>query len=441
MLLRVEIQNIRPISHLSFEIDLSQHGIFCIVGKNGAGKTTLAKAIMNLALADTFVKTSLDSIFNVDSKISYTVGAEQYLFTYDENQRTVTSRKPVQLAHKNLVSVEMPVPHGQRFTFFRTLADRDDEIRQSVVLERYTKPTELIEFLSDIYRGNRFDELVEIEFSRGVCCCFVLPDKRYIREDYFSSGEYFLINLFRKLSKKTPLVVIDEIDVSLDASTQARLANQLRRLCVKNESTLVFTTHSLALMQTLEPGEIRYLERANDKANSELEPMSFNGVKFLMFGFKGFDRYILTEDERLKQLLEYIIARYCSPTFYSYQVIHVGGHGYIKRMMEHNADYGYLGPANCVIGVKDGDQADNKQAPQIYCLPIKNIEDAFHALYHATDFPHQFDECETLNPKLLYKKITTNRHLSTAEICMLVCDRHDAAMKHFAKDLSKFLCR
>jgi ABC-type nitrate/sulfonate/bicarbonate transport system ATPase subunit len=441
MLLRVEIENVRPISHLVFEVDLSEHGIRCIVGKNGAGKTTLAKAILNLAMADTFVKTSLDSIFKSDSLIRYTVDGEQYLFTYDENQRAVTTRKPVQAAHKALVSVEMPAPHGQRFTFFRTLADQDEEIRQAVVLDRYTKPTELIEFLTSIYKDSRFEELVEVEFRRGRCCCFVLPDKRYIREDYFSSGEYFLINLYRKVAQGTPLLVIDEIDVSLDASTQARLAAQLRKLCTKHKSTVVFTSHSLALMQTLEPDELLYLERENGVGATELQPMSFNGVKCLMFGFEGFDRYILTEDERLKQLLEYVIGRYCKPTFYSYQVIHVGGQGYINNLMDRNASYGFFGPVVNVIGVKDGDQAANKPVARIYCLPIPNIEEALHQIYHEADFAYKFNGGEMLNPKVLYKRITGQKFLSSEEICELLCERHDVAMKRFAEQLAAFLCR
>lgn len=441
MLFRVEIENIRPISRLTFEVDLSQHGLRCVVGKNGAGKTTLAKAIMNLALADTFVKTSLDSIFKIDSAIRYTVGMEQYLFTYDEGQRTVTTRTPVKAAHKELVSVEMPVPYGQRFTFFRTLADRDEEIRQAVVLDRYTKPVELIEFLTNIYEDQRFDALVEVQFRRGVCCCLVLPDKRYIREDYFSSGEYFLINLYRKVAQGIPLVVIDEIDVSLDASTQARLAAQLRKLCAKYKSTVVFTSHSLALMQTLEPGELHYLARESGAGATELFPMSFNGVKSLMFGFKGFDRFILTEDVRLKHFLEYLISRYCTPTFYSYQVIHVGGQGYVNGLMDRNGRYGFLGPVENVIGVKDGDQAGNKPAARIYYLPIQNIEDALHQLYHDDDFDLKFDGGEKLYPKPLYKKMTLEKILSFDEICARLCDRHNAAMQSFAENLSRFLCR
>lgn len=442
MQFRIEIENVRPITSLVFEIDLSQHGIHCIVGKNGAGKTTLAKAIMNLALADTFVKTSLDGIFDDASSIRYTVGEEQYLFTYDPALRSITTRKPVQAHHKAVVSVEMPAPHGQRFTFFRTLADQDDDIRQAVVLERYTKPTSLIEFLANIYQDRRFADLVEVQFRRGVCCCFVQEDKRYVREDYFSSGEYFLINLYRKVTQGTPLVVIDEIDISLDASTQARLAEQLRKLCAQHKSTVVFTSHSLALMQTLEADELYYLEREEMSGTTALSPMSFNGIKSLMFGFEGYDRYILTEDERLKQFLEYTISRYCSPVFYSFQVICAGAHGYVKGLMGRNKLYGFLGSEEHVIGVLDGDQADQKQPKHVYCLPIPNVEKALWLLYREHDFAYRFDGGDGLEAKPLYGRLTRSKKLlSSEEICNLLCDRHDTAIKQFAQTLSGFLCR
>ena len=442
MQFRIEIKNVRPISSLAFEIDLSQHGILCIVGKNGAGKTTFAKAILNLALSDTFVKTSLDGIFDIASTIRYTVGEEQYLFTYDSNLRSITTRKPVQARHKATVSVELPAPHGQRFTFFRILANQDDEIRQAVVLDRYAKPTELIEFLSNIYQDSRFENLVEVHFRRGVCCCFVQEDKRYIREDYFSSGEYFLINLYRRVTQGASLVVIDEIDISLDARTQARLVAQLRQLCRKHELTMVFTSHSLALMQTLEPDELRYMERESVTGATTLSPMSFNGIKGLLFGFEGFDRYILTEDERLKEFLEYTISRYCSPTFYSYQVICVGGQGYVKGLMKRNIQYGFLGPEEHVISVLDGDQSGQAQPKQVYCLPMPNVETALLHLYREDDFAYKIEEAENLEAKPLYGMLTrSKRLLSSEEICKLLCDHHDAAMKQFAHILSGFLCR
>ncbi len=442
MQFRVEIENVHPITNLVFEIDLSQHGIHCIVGKNSAGKTTLAKAIMNFALADTFVRTSSGGVFNDTSSIRYTLEAEQYLFTYDAAIRSISTRKPVPGHHKAVVSVEMPAPHGQRFTFFRTLADQDEDIRQAVVLGRYEKPTALIEFLTNIYQDHRFDDLVEVPLRRGVCCCFVHEDKRYLREDYFSSGEYFLINLYRKVTQGKPLVVIDEIDISLDASTQARLAEQLRQLCTKHRSSVVFTSHSLALMQTLEPGEIRYLGHDRNTGAITLSPMSFNGVKSLMFAFKGYDRYILTEDERLEQFLQYAINRYCSPTFYSYQVICAGGHGYVKGLMNLNDQYEFYGPKENVICVLDGDQSGQAQPKQVFCLPMKNVENALWHLYQEPDFPYRFDGGERLKAKPLYGQLTHSRKLlSPEEVCKLLCDRHNDAMKQFALTLSGFLCR
>ena len=160
------------------------------------------------------------------------------MFTYDAATRTISTRTPVPDRIKELVSVEMPAPHGQRFTFFRTLSEADHEIRRAVVLGQYVRPDELIYFLSEIYGVRRFDDLVQIEFSRGMCCCIVLDDQRYVREDYFSSGEYFLIDLYRMICAGKPLVFIDEIDTSLDPTAQSRLASQLRLLCVRHKRPL-----------------------------------------------------------------------------------------------------------------------------------------------------------------------------------------------------------
>lgn len=439
MLFQIQIAGVRPIDSLTFERDLSNHGLVCIVGKNGSGKTTLAKAVMNLAQADTFFKTSSYGVFDSNSTIQYTIGSTAYFFVYDPVVKSLSSKKPISTHHKSLVSVELPAPHGQRFTFFRTLADQDDDIRQSVVLGRYQTPTALIEFLSAIYKDARFADLKEVQFPRGVCCCFIKPDGRYIREDYFSSGEYFLINLYRKVSRGTPLVFIDEIDVSLDASTQARLADQLRSLCQLHKSTVVFTSHSLALMQTLKPDELYYLERDPGDEKTTLAPMSFNGVKSVMFGFDGYDRYILTEDDVLKQFLEHTISRYCSPTFYSYQIITAGGQGQAKGLMNRNTKYGFLGPSQGVICVLDGDQPEQNN---VMCIPLQNVEQALWAEYRQPGFAHTFPTGEDLHPKRLYREFTkTRRSLSPEEIFKLLCDRHDDNMTLFARRLSAFLCR
>ena len=319
------------------------------------------------------------------------------------------------------------------------MADADKDIRRAVVLRQYQSPAELIDFLSNIYGEHRFDNLVEVRFRGGVCCCIVQPDLRYIREDYFSSGEYFLINLYRKVLNGKSFVVIDEIDISLDASAQVRLAHQLRRLCAQHRVTVVFTSHSLALMQTLEPGELYYLERTEDGAL--LAPMSFNSVKSLMFGFKGWDRYILTEDEELKQFLEYVISHYCPPAFFSYRIIKVAGGPQVTDLMRRNRQEEFLGPEEHVISVLDGDQARADLPRGAYCLPLLSVEKALWNEYHQPGFEHMFQGGEILDPKPLYKEFVRSRRLSPEEIFKLLCDRNDEAIAQFSHIVTALLCR
>ena len=439
MRFQIEITSVQPIAALSVEIDLNRPGLICVVGTNGTGKTTLAKAILNLSRSDTFYQTSAKRIFDNSSRIRYQVDAEEYLFTYDKRLDSISTRKPVPARVKNLIAVELPAPHGERFTFFRTLAEADEEIRQAVVTSQSWKPVELIEFLSEVYGERRFDDLVEVRFQRGVCCCKVFPDKHYIREDYFSSGEYFLINLYRKVLNKTRLLVIDEIDIALDAKAQAQLANQLRTLCKQHTVTVVFTSHSLALMQTLEPNEIHYLERT--QTQTTLSPMSFNGAKSLMFGFKGFDRTILTEDVVLKCFIEYVINRYCSPTFFSYQIILIGPGGQAVGLMRKNREIEFLGPKEQVITVLDGDIKPLNGEPGIHYIPLLSVEKALKVEYHKPGFPHTFGGGELLKDKALYAEFVTSKRLSREEIFKLLCDIHNDAMELFAKNLREFVCR
>jgi ABC-type dipeptide/oligopeptide/nickel transport system ATPase subunit len=438
MQFRVEIENIPPVGRYAFEVDLDTPGLLGIVGGNGTGKTTLAKSILNLALADTFIRTSSSGSIVPNSRITYHVGDKEFTFTFDAATRSLSTRIPVPETIKSMLAVELPAPHGRRFTFFGTLVESDTEIRRAIVLGQYTKPTELIAFLNAVYGDGRFNDLVEVRLRRGSCCCFVQDDDRYLREDYFSSGEYFLIHLFRLVSAHRPLVFIDEIDTSLDAKAQARLAAQIRILANRYHSKVVFTTHSLALMQTLEAGELAYLERTAEEIT--MTPMSFNSVKSILFGFIGSDRYILTEDDVLKQFLEYVIKRYCPPTFFSFQIIYIGGAGQVTDLMRRNRRAQFFGPEPYVISVLDGDQNRRDLPRGTICIPLHNVEQALWDAYRRQDFRHAFQDGELLDPKPLYERIQRHRILSAEEINRLLCDLHDAEMQIFAEHLSRFLC-
>lgn len=425
MQFHIELRDVRPIKALKFSIDLGRNAPLCIVGRNGTGKTTLAKAIMNFALADTFGRTTSDGALRDSSYVRYTLDDASFEFTYDEALKTLNTHHPVPDSLRSLVAVELPIPHGQRFNYFYTLSESDTEIRRAIILEDYTRPDGLIGFLSRIYGDNRFENLREVKFSRGVCCYYQVDGGRYVREDYFSSGEFFLVNLFRRLQSGTRLIFIDEIDISLDAAAQARLVDELRSLCAQFSVNVVFTSHSLALMQTLNDGELFYLESVGEQ--SVLEERSFAYVKSLLFGFKGWDRYILVEDEAAKLVIQHHIDKYCIPSYYSYLIIPVGGAGNVIGLLERNRTHEFLAPGEDVIAILDGDQAGtgNANNPSTYCMPLWSLESAFETVYDQPDFVPKLPANVQLpaegRHKALYKAYRRLQLRSDADIVELAC--------------------
>lgn len=166
MKINLEIHNIQHVKQMKFHIDLSLNALTCIVGKNGVGKTTLIKALQTLRFADTFTQTSQPGIFKNDSLIRYNIDGEEYQFSYDADIRSLNSKDIIPSAIKENIDVELPIPYGQRFSFFQTLTKADSEIRSNIVLETYERPAELIDFLNSIYSTTKFNNLIRLKVKK-----------------------------------------------------------------------------------------------------------------------------------------------------------------------------------------------------------------------------------------------------------------------------------
>ena len=442
MQLRVTLSAVQHIGTLDWTFELDRPSLTVIVGRNGCGKTTLAKALLTIQLADTYAATSSAGIVAADTTITYAFDEEQFAFTYDARLGTLNSKRPIPPRLKSLVGVELPIPHGERFKFFRTIGESDHDIRLALAVGRGTPRVELNEFLGKIYSTERFKDLLEITIGRRDFYCFRMAQSRYLREDFLSSGEYFLIGLYRRIVSGKKLLFIDEIDISLDADAQARLARELRTLCGRHGVHLVCTTHSMAMMSTLESGELLFMENQNGAVS--FRAASYNYARTLMFGLHGWDKYILTEDDMLADFLRYVIERDCTPTFYQYQVIFIGGSGNVSSLMMRNRKEQFFGPEKDVISVLDGDQAHRRagRRPNTLCLPFKSVEKALLEQFHLGGLtqvvPLLHGPFQTDGKKLLLA-LEVGRHMNRREVFELLYSRHETSMAHFAGLLGEFL--
>jgi ABC-type multidrug transport system ATPase subunit len=438
--LQVTLQSIQHVVSLTFDLDLSAPGLVCLVGRNGTGKTTLVRSLRNLASADTFVRTATPYAFSAASTINYVLDEHTVVFEYDEKIRSLNCKEVIPPALRDLIAAELPMPHGTRFNYFKSASEADLDIRKAIALRNHKFPEELVAFLTAMYGTARYSSMVEVKVKGKSYYAIVKNDGTYIREDYLSSGEYFLINLYRTIKGAARLIVIDEIDISLDSAAQANLAGWLRAFCVRYNRKILFTTHSLALMRQLETSELFYVNENNGIVS--INPTSYSYAKARLFGFAGWDRYILTEDEVLLGFIEALIETFCHDCFFRYKVIFVGGGTQVVGLMKHNEREQFLSSPEKVIAILDGDQKNEKFTlhPSVYTIPIESVEKAIYADSQTNlDFPFRAQRTNFTSAKDFHSYIQQKKIATQKQIFSYLISRNDVALQHIVGVLRNFL--
>ena len=438
------IKDIQHIKELKFSLDLSQSGLHVIIGKNGVGKTMLFKGIQNLVTSNTFKTTSNRYIYKKSSSIVYKIEENSYNFTYSDKVQTLDFKGEISDNILNNIYVELPIPFGERFSQFQKIGQADREIRLNIISKNYKKPTSLIEMLNYIYDTNRFDELKEIRIRKEKYYVIVLEDDYYIREDYLSSGEYFIINIYKLIQKRCKLIAIDEIDISLDAMAQVRFIEKLRELSHEYNIKLLFSTHSLALIKTLRDEELFYMELTDGICS--FENKSYNYIKSLLYGFQDYDKYILTEDEMLKSYIEFVLRDI--DFFAKYIILPIGTHNSTVKLMKINKDKKIFANQDNVCSVLDGDTYEQyHDRDNIYFLPFQSIEKALHKDFIGDKNFIKLDKQElnqhNLNQnttaKILYKRVIEKGIKTQHEIFEFVSNQKEKEVEAFKNQLIEFL--
>lgn len=449
MQLSVEIENVQHVKHVSFEVDLSSNQLLCLVGKNGCGKTTLVRAIRNLSINDTFQQTGAPYIFNETSRIYYSIGDNQFSFAFNKKLNAIDTRELIEKEIKQLFGVELPIPHGKRFSHFQDLVKYDLDIRSKMSNGDFEEPTELIQFLNTVYGDERFNNLKKVSIKNKLFYAILRDpvERFYIREDYLSSGEYFLINLYKYIQEKRKCIVIDEIDIALDSSAQVKLIAELRRLCELYEVNVIFTTHSLALMETLHEGELQYMD--NSDGHISTREISYNYAKSILFGFhNNWDRYIITEDELSANFIRYLINKTGERVFSKYIVIHLGGAQNTVDLKNRNDTQGFFSTSENVLCALDGDQRNVGNLANLQNMIFFPYLDLEHELGLHWDARHEEIYYEHLNVrgnspkkrgKSLLKQYAHNKLKTEFEVFEFLTEHSPDGIDGFQHRLMEFL--
>ncbi|MCH8533391.1 MAG: ABC transporter ATP-binding protein [Saccharospirillum sp.] len=349
------------------------------------------------------------------------------------------------LPNESAITAELPFPFGSRFKQFSLISNYDNEIRTNIAASQYEGASDLVNFLSRVYSDHKLSDLKVTKVGKFNFYFVLLDNDYYIREDHLSSGEYFLIQLYRLITSGASLILIDELDLALDAAAQVKLYNTIKEIVREGSTKVILFSHSLAFMSTVDEGGLYYLENGTDSAS--LEARSFGYVKSDLYGFIGKDRYIITEDDVLVGFLNFLIRKYISP-FFEYEIIPVGGLPQIETMGRKNDVHQIFGDPSKLIIFVDKDivgQLKYSGPSKVLHSPVDDIElfiwqnkDKLPA--HLRDLRFKHAEKEKATAKTFWKKILRSDGVSRDDLFAIVACENEIETDELIGELKAHLC-
>jgi ABC-type dipeptide/oligopeptide/nickel transport system ATPase subunit len=440
----ITIKNVKGFSKIHVDFDYPDSNFIVVTGKNGVGKTTLVKALSLIKDPLVFQKTSGNDSIGTESSVEFSIaGHGDFSFKYSSNHNSLDSKDS--LPEESYIVSELPIPYGDRFQHFSLIAGFDNEIRVNIASTEYDDAHELIAFLTEVYRTDKFEGLKKTKIGKYEFYLNVKSQDYYIREDHFSSGEFFLIQLYRLITSKASLVVIDEVDIALDAAVQVNLYAAVNRLLLEYQTRLVVISHSLAFMNTVDDGSLYYLE--SDESGPSLEKRSFGYIKSDLYGFRGKERYILTEDDVLVGFIEYLVRNYVIP-FFQYEIIPIGGQPQIDMIARRNDEHGIFGDSDKVVIFIDKDiseQLKYKGPSKVYCSPVEDIElylwknkETLLSDVYIESFQEARREKDTA--KTYWKKVIRSKKKTKDELYRIVDENFKEEIEFIVASIKELLC-
>lgn len=363
MNLKLTIKNIKSIKEISLELPVDK-GLYAITGENATGKSTIAMCAASLFYRfDTYQYLGK---LPEDSAILFDYNGQTQRCTYDchgEMKKT---------GHINIKGFfEGSLIYGNRFrnTSYSTVGkldailDSDIEVADGFIRENLGL---LLcndkSYYQDLFR---LKQGLQNKYRLGGVPFFYKRNGIRIHQAHMSTGENLLLSILYSLKMRIddrgnldiPCVVfLDEIELSLHASSLRRLVIFLKKIADEYNMAIYFFTHSIELIRDIVPEHIFYLQKYIDGSIDIINPCypAF-ATKNLYDSNLGYDDVILVEDDLAKIIIHTVLREHALLNSKLVNVLPCGGWQNVLRLSNDIMQSNLLGESSKIIVILDGD--------------------------------------------------------------------------------------
>jgi ABC-type dipeptide/oligopeptide/nickel transport system ATPase component len=396
--IKITISNLKSINNFSWEINDKQN-LYVIIGENGTGKSSILLSIAKLVKPSIFKEEFIGK------------GFEDTIIKYEINEKNIIWIKDPYWKEESQDNYEMPklngflessILTGTRFKYIDKYMKDDLEVEENDDIssaDSFIK--ENMNYILNNNDNKKFNDLFEINairkkklnnktFHDKKYSFFALKSKEnYIKEFFFSTGEYFLLSLLKfilvnkeKTSAIPALIIIDEIELSLHPLAQKRLMEKIYEFSDEFNLLIIFATHSLQIIENTRPEHLYYIKKGKVSNNHSISNPIYPGfLTSRLYNHQYFDKIILVEDNCAMHFTNFIIKNLAtiSPNI-SYKILPIGDWKKVLDTAKDNLIFKFYGNAQILAIVDEDKKKEAYENPNYKTinkthLPVKdNIE-------------------------------------------------------------------
>lgn len=390
----MKIHNVKNIDDFEFVIP-TEKGLYALTGENGSGKST----VISCAAAAFYVPSFYDYFGNPRD------GA--YIeFEFNGKKRSVREKDGVWKSPRYREFLGITGFYEGSIVFGNRFKDIDYSLLGKLALIKKEQLIDASDFvkksLGNILHDdeNYYKSLYVLETKEARKLGLQRSTYYYenkgalISQLNMSTGENLLLTILSSLEKRLKKVVygdipafmfLDEVELALHSSALRRLVFFLKDIAEKNNTVVLFSTHSIELIRSIVPENIYYLQRHIDDSIEAINPCyPVYATRNLESSNYGHDYIIMVEDDLAKTVVERILREKRLLSNKRVLVISVGGWTQVLRFAYDTIRSNLALSTTKILIVLDRDIKDNVAgfmknekigfSNEPSYLPIKSLE-------------------------------------------------------------------